>query len=302
MSFENIIGNEKIKKYLIQSIVDKNFLHSYLFLGTEGIGKLLIAKKFAKHILCKETKIKDCNCKSCLCFDTKNHPDFSIINEEGTTIKVEYIREVIEKIIEKPIVSDRKVYIINDSEKMTKEAQNCLLKTLEEPPEFVTIILVSSNENLILNTIKSRCASVKFNNIEKQELQKYIENNLEYKNLTENLLKYFDGSIGKAINTQDKEEKFLEIEKIIKSVKQKDLIDFMQATKILYDKENIYEYLNYIIVCLYEEAKNNKNCLNCIKYVNETITRLNANGYLDMNIDLLLLNIWGEINENSSRS
>lgn len=302
MSFENIIGNEKIKKYLIQSVEDKNFLHSYLFLGTEGIGKLLFAKEFAKYILCKENRTDNCNCKSCLCFDTKNHPDFSIINEEGTTIKVEYIREVIEKIIEKPIVSEKKVYIINNCEKMTKEAQNCLLKTLEEPPEFVTIILVSANENLILNTIKSRCTSVKFNNIEKQELEKYITNNLEYQNLTENLLKYFDGSIGKAINTQDKEEKFLEIEKIIKCVKQKDLIDFMQATKILYDKENIFEYLNYIIVCLYEEAKNNKSFLNCIKYVNETITRLNANGYLDMNIDLLLLNIWGEINENSSRS
>lgn len=302
MSFEKIIGNEKIKKYLIQSIEEKNILHSYLFLGTDGIGKFLFAKEFAKYILCKESKISDCACKSCICFDTKNHPDFSIINESGDTIKVEYIREVIEKIIEKPIVSDRKVYIINACEKMTKEAQNCLLKTLEEPPEFVTIILISANENLILNTIKSRCASIKFNSIEKEDLEKYITDNLEYQNLTENLLKYFDGSIGKAINTQDKEEDFLEIERIIKSVNEKDLIDFMQPTKILYDKENIFEYLNYIIVCLYEEAKYNKNFLNCIKYVNECITRLKANGYLDMNVDILLFNIWGEINENSSRS
>ena len=148
MGFENILGNEKIKKYLNQSVEENNFLHSYLFLGTEGIGKLIFAKEFAKYILCKEDKNSNCKCKSCLCFDTKNHPDFSIINEEGETIKVDYIRDLIEKIIEKPIVSDRKVYIINDCEKMTKEAQNCLLKTLEEPPQFVTIILVSSNETI----------------------------------------------------------------------------------------------------------------------------------------------------------
>lgn len=302
MSFENIIGNIKIKKYLTQSIEDKNFLHSYLFLGTEGIGKLIFAKEFAKYILCRESNINECNCKSCLCFDSNNHPDFSVINEEGETIKVEHIRNVIDKIIEKPIISDRKVYIINDCEKMTKEAQNCLLKTLEEPPEFVTIILVSSNENLILNTIKSRCTSIKFNNIEKDELKKYIEKNLEYDNLTENLLRFFDGSIGKAIKIQEKKEKFLEIEKIIKNVKQKDFLDFMQDTKVLYDKENVFDFLDYIIVCLYQQSCNDNRFLNCITYVNECITRLKSNAYLDMNIDVLLFNIWEEVNENSYRS
>ena len=164
MNFKNIIGNDKIKKYFNNSLKNENFLHSYLFLGKEGIGKFTFAKELAKYILCLNEKEDLCNCKSCLCFNSNNHPDFFIINEEGETIKVEQIRrQVIDKIIEKPIISKRKVYIINDCDKMTREAQNCLLKTLEEPPEFIIIILISSNENLILNTIKSRCTSIKFN-------------------------------------------------------------------------------------------------------------------------------------------
>ena len=301
MSFENIIGNNKIKKYFDNCIKERNFLHSYLFLGKEGIGKLIFAKEFAKYILCLNNKDTDCNCKSCLCFESNNHPDFFVLNEQGETIKVEQIRSVIDKIIEKPIISEKKVYIINDCDKMTKEAQNCLLKTLEEPPEFVIIILISSNENLILNTIKSRCTSIKFNNIDKLELKKYINENLEYEELTENLLNFFDGSIGKAINSQEKKEKFLQIEDVIRNIKQKDFIDFFDQAKIIYDKENVLEFLDYIIVCLYQEAKSDRKFINCISYVNESINRLKSNSYLDMNLDILLFKIWEEVNENSNR-
>ena len=301
MSFESIIGNNKIKKYFSDCVNDKNFLHSYLFLGNDGIGKKLFAKELAKHILCISNSEDECNCKSCVCFDSNNHPDFYIVNEEGESIKIDQIRELIDGVIEKPIISEKKVYIINDCDKMTKEAQNCLLKTLEEPPEFVTMILISSNENLILNTIKSRCTSIKFNNIDLQELKKYIDENLEYTNLTENLLKYFNGSIGKAINSQEKKEKFLNVENVIKNVKQKDFIDFMQDAKIIYDKENVMDFLDYMIVCLYQETKYDKRYLNCISYVNECINRLKSNSYLDMCIDILLFKIWEEVNEKSNR-
>lgn len=302
MSFENIIGNDKIKKYFNNCIKERNFLHSYLFLGKDGIGKRIFAKEFAKYILCMDERKDDCTCKSCLCFDSNNHPDFFVLNEEGETIKVEQIRNVIDKIIEKPIISEKKVYIINDCDKMTKEAQNCLLKTLEEPPEFVSIILISSNENLILNTIKSRCTSIKFNNIEDNELKKYIKENLEYDDLTEYLLKYFDGSIGKAINSQEKKEKFLILENVIKNAKQKDFIDFVQDAKVIYDKENVLDFLDYMIICLYQEAREDKKFLNCITYVNESINRLKSNAYLDMCIDILLFKIWEEVNEKSNRS
>lgn len=147
MSFNNIIGNEKVKELLNKSIEQNNILHSYLFLGIEGIGKSLFAKQFAKMILC-QNDIKPCNkCKSCIEFENNNNPDFTMINNDEKVIKIDQIREMNKKITEKPITSNKKVYIINNSDTMTKEAQNSLLKTLEEPPEYAVIILIASNEN-----------------------------------------------------------------------------------------------------------------------------------------------------------
>ena len=82
MKFDSVIGNEDVKNYLRKNLETNNILHSYLFLGIEGIGKLKLAKEFAKFALCIKDKEEDCNCKSCLCYDGNNHPDFCIINEE----------------------------------------------------------------------------------------------------------------------------------------------------------------------------------------------------------------------------
>lgn len=303
MEFNSIIGNTNVKEYLNKSIEQNNILHSYLFLGTEGIGKLLIAKEFARKILCLEnTKDETCTCKSCTCFKSQNHPDFHVINEEGENIKIETIREITEKVIEKPIISSKKVYIINDCDKMTKEAQNCLLKTLEEPPEFITIILISSNENIILNTIKSRCMTIKFRNIENDELAEYARNVIGYEELSENLLKSFDGSIGKAIKVKDNKEKYDSIDLLINNLERKDIIDIFLEGKIIYDKENIYDILDYIIVCLYAKSSQNEKYLDCIKYVNKCLSRLRVNSNFDMSIDNMLFGMWEEINESSNRS
>ncbi len=304
MDFNEIIGNQDVKDYLLNSIKQNNILHSYLFLGTSGIGKLLIAKEFAKKILClnKNTEDKACTCKSCTCFSGKNHPDFYLINESGENIKIDEIRALTEKVIEKPIVSDKKVYIINDCEKMTTEAQNCLLKTLEEPPEFAVIILISSNENLILNTIKSRCMTIKLKNIEEKELYSYAINILGYENISKNLLKSFDGSIGKAIKLKESKDKYEKIELLISSIDKKSLIEFLLDGKIVYDKENIYDILDYIVVCLYSKINENQKYANCIKYVNKCEKRLRSNCNFDMSIDNLLFEIWEELNESSNRS
>ena len=157
--FEKIIGNEKNKSILEKSIKLKKTSHSYLFLGTEGIGKRLIALEFAKKILCLEPENENCKCKSCIEFDSGSNPDFLIIEPEDGKIKIEQIRNMQRRVAEKPINSNKKVYIIDNSDQMTTEAQNCLLKTLEEPPEYLTIILICSNEYNMLSTIKSRCTS-----------------------------------------------------------------------------------------------------------------------------------------------
>ena len=301
MNFNGIIGNTEVKEYLDKNIKQKNILHSYLFLGTSGIGKLLIAKEFAKAILCIEENTDICTCKSCTCFNGKNHPDFYLINEAGENIKIDIIRELTEKVIEKPIISNRKVYIINDCDKMTKEAQNCLLKTLEEPPEFAVIILISSNENLILNTIKSRCMSIKFKNIEDEELLNFAINNLGYESISKNLLKAFDGSIEKAIKLKDDKQKYSEIEELISNFTKKDLIDILLDAKIIYDKVNIFDILDYMIVCLYSKKDENEKYIDCIKYINKCNLRIRSNSNFDMSVDDMLFNMWEELNESSNR-
>ena len=175
MIFENIIGNEKNKELLNQIISMNNIAHSYMFIGKESIGKMLFAKEFAKAILCINDSKPCGKCKSCIEFESSNNPDFEIIEPVGNSIKIEQIRELIKKVYEKPIVSNKKVYIINDSNLMTKEAQNSLLKTLEEPPEYVSIILIASNENLFLPTIKSRCTKIMFKKLTDNELKTILK-------------------------------------------------------------------------------------------------------------------------------
>ncbi len=190
MKSEDIKGNIKVRNFLNKVISNRNILHSYLFIGKEGIGKKIIAKEFAKRILCFDKKGND-SCKSCKCYDSNNHPDFSILNEESDAIKISQIRELIEKVIEKPILSDKKVYIINDADKMTKEAQNCLLKTLEEPQEYVVLILIAENENRILNTIKSRCTRILFDILNDKEIEELLKKENPNVQITKNMYDLF---------------------------------------------------------------------------------------------------------------
>lgn len=296
MSFEDIIGNNEIKDYLLSSIKKNNMSQSYLFTGTEGIGKQLIAKEFAKNILCAdEEKQENCICKSCKCFEGLNHPDYFVINENGQTIKIDQIRELTNRVIERPIISNKKVYILNDADKMTIEAQNCLLKTLEEPPEFAVIILITSNENAILNTIKSRCMIIKFKNITNDKLEKYAIEKLGYPQITDNLLKSFNGSIGKAIVQRDNQEKYLQIENIINNLEKNNIIDIMNQAKVIYDKENIEKILDYMIICLYSKKDENIKYINCIEKVNNCSLKLKSNCNFDMTIDTMLFEMKEEL-------
>lgn len=193
MSFKDIIGNDEAKYYLIESIKNNNIPHAYMFIGEEGIGKKLIALEYAKIIMCESNKTEACGrCKSCLIFDSMNHPDFFMIEPDGNNIKIEQIRNIKSNIYEKPIVSDKKVYIINDSQKMTTESQNSLLKILEEPPEYIVIILIVSNQNLILDTIKSRCNKVLFNKIDNNILKSFLIKNYNFENINDNILELFN--------------------------------------------------------------------------------------------------------------
>lgn len=293
MKFDEIVGNKEAKDYLLKCAGQNRVSQSYLFLGTDGIGKKMIAKEFAKKILCLEAEKKDdCLCKSCQCLEGGNHPDYVLINEDGETIKIDQVREITKKAMEQPIVSDKKVYIINDSDKMTLEAQNCLLKTLEEPPEFLIILLISSNENAILNTIQSRCMTIHFKPISNDELKKYAMDKLEVTQMTENLLKSFNGSIGKAIRQIENQGKFLQIENFIHNMKVQDRIHMMNEAKIMYDKENIDKILDYMMIGMYAKVQENREYVNCIDKINQARQHLKRNCNFDMTIDTMLFEMW----------
>lgn len=259
--------------------------------------KKLVAMDFAKRMLCLNEVDSTCNCKSCLEFETQNHPDFEIIEPDGNSLKIEQIRQLQRKIQEKPIISNKKIYIIDNAEKMTVEAQNCLLKTLEEPPEFAILILIGSNESLFLDTIKSRCIILHFDQIENKDLQLFLSKTYQLQNINEDVLKIFQGSIGKAIELKDKIEEYEQIGNMLKQLNKRDMLEMVSMARPIYEaKDDIYSILEYINVELLELSKENYQFTKCIKIVENTKERLKNNGNFDMCIDNMLFNMWREVN------
>ena len=297
MIFENIIGNEKNKE-LLKNIIDTNSIaHSYMFIGQESVGKLLFAKEFAKALLCTNEKKPCNNCKSCIEFNTSNNPDFNILEPDGKSIKIEQIRELVKNVYEKPIVSNKKVYIINDSNLMTKEAQNSLLKTLEEPPEYVTIILISSNENLFLPTIKSRCTKLLFSKLNDEDLKSILQKKYNYTNIPPIILKVANGSIKRAIELKDKESEYENIKNIFSNLENINIIDLINSKDDIFrDKDDINEILEYINLIFFDKIKTNIKYANCMNIVEDTKDRINKNCNFDMTIDNLIITVWEEIN------
>ena len=296
--FDEIIGNEPIKNELKRAVDENKVSHSYMFVGIEGIGKQMIAKEFAQIVLCTNEEEKGCHqCKSCVEFMSHNHPDFLYLEPDGSSIKIEQIRYLQRKIQEKPIISNKKVYIINDADKMTAEAQNCLLKTLEEPPEYSTIILVGSNENAFLNTIKSRCMKISFQPIETKYIKQYMEETYGMTNISQNMLDAFQGSIGKAIILKDKKEQYESIEDMIEKLDKTDMTELIKLGEPLYQsKDEIINILDYINIILLKLSKENARYANCIDIIENTKKRLNQNANYDMCIDNMIFNMWEEVN------
>ena len=257
--------NSQIEELLKNTIKSKKIVNGYMFSGSRSTKNFEFAKMFAKMILCFKQEGTSCNeCTSCIMFDDDNHPDYYEINkEQEESIKIDEIRQMQDRIIEKPITSTKKVYIINNAEKMTVEAQNCLLKTLEEPPEFITIILVSNNENTLLTTIKSRCTKVAFTEENTKEL------------------------------TEEEKKRYEELEKVFGNIEKYLSIDLLNKLDALYkDKDNIFENLDFINEILIKKAINNQRYLDYIDYVEETKNKLKSNVNYDMCIDNLILKIW----------
>lgn len=293
--FEHIIGNEKVKKELENILASNKISHSYLFIGIDGIGKKLFAREFAKAILCNEQNKYCDKCKSCLEFNTNNNPDYGEIIPEGNSIKIDQIREMQRKISESPIISNKKVYIIDNAHLMTKEAQNALLKTLEEPPDYLIIILIGANESNLLSTILSRCLSIKFSNIQNYQIEKYLKEKFNLNVIKESIIEAANGSIGNAEKLINNEDTYNLIENFINNINKFDLIDCIKQADFIYkmqDEKN--EMLDYINIILYKKSKEDIRFLKCINIVEDTKRRLKSNCNYNMTIDNMIITIWEE--------
>ena len=278
--FENIVGHERQKEILAKSILNDSISHAYLFLGQEGIGKFKLACEFAKKIL----KTENLNI----------NPDFRIIKkrEDKKDIVVEQIRkELIDDVYIVPATGQRKVYIIDDAHQLNVAAQNTLLKTLEEPPKYITIILIASNSSSFLTTILSRVNQIPFEGVTSGVLKSYLMNNFN-KTLDDSIVEYVDGSIGKAINIINNNliEKYKNIDELYKLIQNKDIIEtFKYSSNIKFNDEDSLDYLEFV---LYK-----KNKYNCIKIIENAKNRLKFNGNYDIIIDSMLLRLIDNIEE-----
>ena len=201
MRFSEIIGHDEAIRMLQKAIASGRISHSYLFSGPDGVGKETVARIFAKVLNCKEGGVDACErCTSCRKAEKGIHPDISTIRPDGNTIKIEEIREMQREVALKSLEGRWKVKILVDAEKMTKEASNCLLKTLEEPPPNSIIILVSSDPDRLLPTVISRCQAFRFGAMGEGELSKILMERFGLSEVEAEMLAVISsGRVGKAI-------------------------------------------------------------------------------------------------------
>lgn len=253
MDYTNIIGHNRAIEALKSSIVNKTVSHSYLFQGEEGLGKKMVAYVFAKTLLCKEGRDQPCNtCVSCMKFDSENHPDFFLIEPDKGLIKKAQIEDLVRNVGILPFESNRKIFIIDDSHKMNLEGKNTLLKTLEEPPSYVTIILITSSPNNLLPTILSRCQSVKFYPVQSSKIEHYLVNlyskSIEEATFVSNFTK---GSVGKSISLSTSDKFFQMRDELVKILDGLIKGDKTRAFSSMYffneNRDNIEEIIDIIL-------------------------------------------------------
>lgn len=175
MSFDKVIGNARVKKILRLALERNRVPGSLLFSGPQGVGKRSLARFLAQAINCEREKTDACGvCSTCLAISGRRFPDVCEIEPEGQGIKIEQMRALKRTAYLHPMLARKRIFIIDEAEKMTEEAANSLLKILEEPPAFSHIILLTSNLHLILPTILSRCQILHFVPVGKEEIRKVL--------------------------------------------------------------------------------------------------------------------------------
>ena len=323
--FTDIVGQEQLKEHLQNAIAMNKVSHAYIINGERNAGKEFIARVFAMALQCEKKEAEPCGeCHSCKQALSNNQPDIIYIShEKPNTIGVEDIRAQINNdIVIKPYSSPRKIYSVNEGEKRTPQAQNALLKTLEEPPEYAVILILTTNVEALLPTVLSRCVVLNMKPVSDALVKKYLMEQLGVPDYKANICVAFArGNIGKAklLASSEEFEKVkdeaislvknindMEIHEIVKAIKKiseykfdvNDYLDilmawyrdvlFFKATKdvnSLVFKEEIQQIMRVSDRSTYEGIETIVNALQSAK------KRLEANVNFDLTMELLLLAI-----------
>lgn len=202
MNFKDIVGQNKVVTSLINSIETDRIGHAYVFVGPRGIGKRTVARIFAAILLCENLQgnVSCMECQSCKLFFSKTNPDFIELEPEEASIKIDIVRNMLSHISIKPMYSERKVYLIPDADRMTIQAQNALLKTLEEPPDYAVLILTTSNFDALIETIHSRTLRYNFKRNTNAEVHEFLKSKFpeDFQEI-DFIASYSDGIIGVAL-------------------------------------------------------------------------------------------------------
>ncbi len=268
MDFNKIIGHEDIISRFRSSIETDHVNHAYIIAGEEGSGRFSLAQAFAKALQCEEGGSESCgSCKSCKQAESGNHPDILVVDRGiEQTLSVKTIREQVVSTMDiKPYSSKYKIYIIKEAEKMSEEAESALLKTIEEPPEYGIIIIITTQPEKLLPTIRSRCITITTKPVKEKDIHDYlVEKYGVDEQKAEFAIEYAQGNLGKAVLLATNED----YENLIKSV-----ID-LQANICDMTMEDISEAIQ-----------------RCTAY------KMNINDYLDLMMmwyrDILVLKVTG---------
>ena len=325
LNFTDIYGQKQIVEHFQNALASKKISHAYLINGERSSGKEFIAKIFAMALQCEAEGVEPCNtCHSCKQALSGNHPDIiKVTHDKPASIGVEDIRNgVNNSVVIKPYSSPWKVYIINEAEKMTVQAQNALLKTLEEPPAYAVILLLTSNLDAMLPTILSRCVVMNMKPVPDELVKNYLMQELHIPDYKADVCTAFArGNLGKAKALAASEE-FDNIKteavSLLKYIRDMEITDIMSAIKKINDyKIDINDYLDILSVwyrdVLLFKATNDANDLifkEEIQYIRKVAdqsayegieiildalekakARIRANVNFDLTMELLLLTI-----------
>lgn len=322
--FNSIIGHEQVKEHLQTAIEQNKISHSYIINGEPGSGKKLIAAIFAETLQCEDKGINPCGlCKSCIQAESKNHPDIIWVTHEKYSIGVDDIRNQLNNSIAiKPYSGPYKIYIVPDADKMTEQAQNALLKTIEEPPEYAVILLLTNNIDSLLPTILSRCVTLNLKPVKTDLIEKYLMERCQVPDYMAKISAGFSqGNVGKAVRYSSspdflemKDETLhvlkyideMEIYEVVEAVRHlsehkleiNDCIDFMQLWyrdilmfKVTKDPNALLFKEEYSFISAQAKKRSYEEIEDIIKAMDKAKKRLDANVNFDIAVELMLLTI-----------